>query len=84
MSRKWAEDQTNLATNMRIDAWRSSYSGWSWKKTASIVVEPLGPEGDGVEFVVSELDGCKTYYQCKASNVGSGGWSLSDLNRQNL
>lgn len=54
------------------------------EKTASIVVEPLGPEGDGVEFVVTELDGCKTYYQCKASNVGSGGWSLSDLNRHRV
>ena len=54
------------------------------EKTASIVVEPLGPEGDGVEFVVTELDGCKTYYQCKASNAGSGGWSLSDLDRHKV
>lgn len=50
----------------------------------SVTVEPLGPDGKGVEFFEEEKNGAKTYYQCKASNAMKDKWSLSDLNRYNI
>lgn len=47
----------------------------------SIVVEPVGLEGDGVEFITTDSDGNKTYYQCKASNTIHAYWSIYDLER---
>lgn len=49
------------------------------EQLASIQVEPLGSEGDGVEFISVDVSGKKTYYQCKASNTTHNSWSMYDL-----
>lgn len=50
------------------------------EKLVSIEVEPLGLEGEGVEFVATTPDGERRYYQCKGSNGISTKWNLDDLN----
>lgn len=45
----------------------------------SIVVEPLGPNHDSVEYITEQKDGTTKHYQCKASNGTSKYWSYSDL-----
>lgn len=54
------------------------------EKYTAIVVEPVGPEGNGVEYVAMRFDGAKEYYQCKASNSTSNSWSISDLSAQRV
>ena len=49
------------------------------EKVESIEVEPLGKEGEGVEFITTGIDGAKRYYQCKASNGINLKWTISDL-----
>ena len=51
------------------------------EKIASIEVEPLGEEGEGVEFISTGIDGVKRYYQCKASNGNNLKWTISDLEK---
>lgn len=46
----------------------------------SVIVEPLGEDGDGVEYVVETASGDRIFYQCKASNGAKDKWSPSDLN----
>jgi len=46
----------------------------------SVIVEPLGEDGDGVEYVVETASGDRIFYQCKASNGIKDKWSPSDLN----
>ena len=46
----------------------------------SVIVEPLGADSDSVEFI-SEHEGVKEYYQCKASNTNHDSWSIADLKR---
>jgi len=41
--------------------------------------EPLGVEGEGVECVVTQADGLKTYHQCKIQNGNDGKWSVAVL-----
>lgn len=50
------------------------------EEVSSIVVEPLGVDGEGVEYITTSADGTKAYYQCKASNTTHNTWSISDLN----
>lgn len=45
----------------------------------SIEVEPLGREGEGVEYIVETSDHKRIYYQCKASNGAHNKWSAADL-----
>lgn len=49
------------------------------EQLVSLQVEPLGPEGDGVEYISIDACGKKTYYQCKASNTTHNSWSMYDL-----
>ena len=51
------------------------------EQLSAIIIEPLGPEGEGVEFVTVDLSGSKTYYQCKSVNSGQNKWNPSDLNK---
>lgn len=48
-------------------------------KLKAIEVEPLGVEGKGVEYIVTEMDGTRVYYQCKAANKGRNSWSVKNL-----
>ncbi|MBQ3076312.1 MAG: hypothetical protein IJC43_00495, partial [Clostridia bacterium] len=54
------------------------------EKISSIEVEPLGREGEGIEFVVTETDGTRCYYQCKASNGVQQHWRPSDILRHRV
>ena len=45
----------------------------------SVEVEPLGEEGQGVEYIVTRTDNTRIYYQCKASNAAKTDWTISDL-----
>lgn len=54
------------------------------EQLSAIIVEPLGSEGEGVEFVTVDLSGNKTYYQCKSGNVGKDKWTPADLNRHKV
>lgn len=50
------------------------------EEISSVIVEPLGENSDSVEFI-SEHEGVKEYYQCKASNFDHDSWSIADLRR---
>lgn len=50
----------------------------------SIEVEPLGPEGEGVEFVATTPDGERRYYQCKGSNGINVKWNPHDINKHSV
>ncbi|WP_130864411.1 NACHT domain-containing protein [Bacilliculturomica massiliensis] len=51
------------------------------EEITSVTVEPLGLDGDGVEFITTYSDGTNAYYQCKASNTTHNAWSVADLKR---
>lgn len=48
------------------------------EKVVSVIVEPLGPNSDSVEYIAEE-DGKINYYQCKGSNSTKKFWSVADL-----
>ena len=54
------------------------------EKLVSIEVEPLGREGEGVEFVATAPDGERRYYQCKGANGANTSWRSYDLKRHNV
>lgn len=54
------------------------------EKLITIEVEPLGSEGEGVEFVATAPDGERRYYQCKGSNGVNTKWNPQDLNRHSV
>lgn len=45
----------------------------------SVEVEPLGKEGQGIEYIVVNNDDSRMYYQCKAANGAKPHWSIADL-----
>lgn len=45
----------------------------------TVEVEPLGEEGQGVEYTVVKPDNTRIYYQCKAANGTKPHWSVADL-----
>ena len=49
------------------------------EKLKSIEVEPLGDEGQGVEYIAVKPDDTRIYYQCKAANAAKSYWSIADL-----
>lgn len=49
------------------------------ERATSIEVEPLGDEGAGVEFTVTQTNGDREYYQCKSSNGSVSHWRPYDL-----
>jgi hypothetical protein len=51
------------------------------EEITSVEVEPLGDDGDGVEFIATSTDGTRAYYQCKASNTTHNYWSMYDLKK---
>lgn len=53
------------------------------EKLVSIIVEPLGPNSDSVEYIAEE-DGRINHYQCKGSNSTKKFWSVADLNRYDV
>lgn len=48
------------------------------EKIEAVIVEPVGNESKGVEFIAISKNK-KTYYQCKASNAMQDHWRISDL-----
>lgn len=49
------------------------------EKLKSIEVEPLGDEGQGVEYIAVKPDDTRIYYQCKAANAAKSYWSIIDF-----
>ena len=47
----------------------------------SVIVEPLGDEGEGVEYIAQHPDGRLEYYQCKRSNAAEDKWRICDLDK---
>lgn len=45
----------------------------------SVVVEPLGPDGQGVDILINNIDGTTEYHQCKRSNGNNESWTLAQL-----
>lgn len=54
------------------------------EKLVSIEVEPLGTEGDGIEFIATASDGERRYYQCKGANGANTLWHSYDLTRHDV
>lgn len=54
------------------------------EKLKSIEVEPLGDEGQGVEYIAVKPDDTRIYYQCKAANAAKSYWSIADLARHKV
>lgn len=54
------------------------------EKLRSVEVEPLGPNSDAVEFIATEMDGRRIYYQCKGSNSIYDKWRIGDLARHDV
>jgi hypothetical protein len=50
----------------------------------TLLWEPLGPDGEGVECFVTQADGLKIFYQCKMQNKSKGSWTVADLNAKNV
>ncbi len=50
-------------------------------RLTSIKWEPLGPEGAGVECVVTRPNGTKEVHQCKINNGTEGKWSAANLTK---
>ena len=53
------------------------------EKIEAVIVEPVGNESKGVEFIAISKNK-KTYYQCKASNAMQDHWRISDLKKHNI
>lgn len=51
---------------------------------STVEVEPLGTENDGVEYITTNSDGVRTYYQCKASNGPESKWTFATLRDMNV
>src|SRR5579871_4814393 len=49
------------------------------EEVISIQLEPVGAEGDGVEFTLMPANGNKEYHQVKRQHGGLGPWSLANL-----
>lgn len=49
------------------------------EKIISVVVEPLGPDGQGVDILINNIDGTTEYHQCKKSNGNNESWALAQL-----
>ncbi len=54
------------------------------EKLKTVEVEPLGDEGQGVEYIVVKPDDTRIYYQCKAANAAKSSWSIADLARHKV
>lgn len=54
------------------------------QKLKTVEVEPLGDEGQGVEYIVVKPDDTRIYYQCKAANAAKSSWSIADLARHKV
>lgn len=54
------------------------------ERLVSIEVEPLGYEGNGIEYVATAQDGERRYYQCKGSNGANTSWRPNDLERHSV
>src|ERR1700730_3894602 len=49
-------------------------------RALSIRIEPLGPEGEGVEFWLQRRADKREYHQVKRQHSGDGRWTLPVLN----
>lgn len=50
----------------------------------SIVVEPLGSDGQGVEFLINKTDGTAEYHQCKMGKGNYEYWTLAQLHSSKI
>lgn len=49
------------------------------EEIASVIIEPIGEEEEGVDLWVNNKDGSRECHQCKARNASKEFWDLSDL-----
>jgi len=54
------------------------------ERISAVIVEPLGPDRNSVEFLTEQKDNVFKYYQCKASNLTHKSWSVSDLRKYDV
>lgn len=49
------------------------------EEIASVIIEPIGEEEEGVDLWVNNKDGSRECHQCKTRNASKEFWALSDL-----
>lgn len=54
------------------------------EEVASVTVEPVGDEEDGIDLWVKNKDGSRECYQCKMRNGSKEFWSMGDLAAKNI
>ena len=54
------------------------------EKARSIHLEPVGPEGQGVEFYLTQNNGDREYHQVKRQHGGGGAWTIALLAERNV
>lgn len=54
------------------------------EKIISVVVEPLGPDGQGVDILINKTDGTAEYHQCKMGKGDNKEWTLAHLHRSGI
>lgn len=50
----------------------------------SVVVEPLGPDGQGVDILINNIDGTTEYHQCKMGKGNYEYWTLAQLHSSGI
>lgn len=53
-------------------------------EVATVVLEPIGEEEEGVDIRIKNLDNSLEFHQCKGRNASKEYWTLSDLNSKNI
>ena len=54
------------------------------EKIISVVVEPLGPDGQGVDILINKTDGTAEYHQCKMGKGDNKEWTLAHLHSSGI
>lgn len=50
----------------------------------SLLWEPLGTQGDGIEGIINSVEGRTIDFQCKVGNGSAGKWTVEDLHRRGI
>lgn len=54
------------------------------EQIASVTIEPVGDDEEGVDLWIERLDGSRDAQQCKAQNGTKAYWSIADLDRRGV
>lgn len=54
------------------------------EKIISVVVEPLGPDGQGVDILINKTDGTAEYHQCKMGKGDNKEWTLAHFHSSGI